>query len=279
LTGGPVFACRTLAQLKKMQQEDIVFPQYLSEDSRSLIRSMLTYDHEARPSFQQLRGHAFFREVYGMPDISSDSVAASPSVHMDDPDEYELCEHESPEELQEEKIEDIAEEIKEETPVVQMEPKFADLASRTVELDSQVEHLADLKKIMNVFEKDIVKKAVAIYCNERIRSIFQDAENIASEFGLTRSKDFMFSELYEKIQTLLFLSNEEVEHIRPVDEKKLFEIVEEELKVQDKDLKGVKNKLELLEVVILKKSCPESLKNYQNELLKKHKELIRRNYF
>lgn len=289
LTGKPVFTCRTLAQLKKLQQEDIIFPEYLSEASRNLIRSMLTYDHNARPSFQQLRGHLFFREIYGINEISSDSVAASPSVHMDEPDEnneideneeqYELCEHDSPEELLAEKIEDQVEEIKEEFPLVTMEPKFADLATRTMELDCQIEHVADLQRLGKTSICKVLKDAISMFCLEKIKVLFEQAEKIASEFGLTRSKDFMFSELYEKIQGMLFLSIEECERIVLAQDKEIFDAVLKELDTEDRDLKGIRNKLALLDVVVGRKDCPEKLKECQNEMLIRHKEIIRRNYF
>jgi len=277
LTGTSVFTCRTLAQLKKMQQEEIKFPEYMSNDAKSLINSMLTYDHANRPSFQQLRGHAFFRSIYNLQEIPADSIAASPEIQMED--DYELCEHDSPEELVEEKVEDGVEEVKDDTPLVKMEPKFADLASRTMEIDSQVEHVGDLVKFGATLKKKILGDAIALFCGEKILMVFNQAEKVAAEFSLTRSKDLMFSELYEKIQSMLITSNETTEKIKPVNDKKLFKAVELEVKNPNNDMKTIKNKLWLMEVVIEKSNCPEELKECQSELIKLHKDLIRRNYY
>jgi len=102
---------------------------------------------------------------------------------------------------------------------------------------------------------------------------------VAAEFSLTRSKDLMFSELYEKIQSMLITSNETTEKIKPVNDKKLFKAVELEVKNPNNDMKTIKNKLWLMEVVIEKSNCPEELKECQSELIKLHKDLIRRNYY
>lgn len=272
LTGASVFSCRTLAQLKKLQQEEIKFPEFMSNEAKSLISSMLTYDHVNRPSFQQLRGHEFFRSIYHLQNIPADSIAASPEIHMD---EYELCEHESPEEVPEELIE----ETKEDIPLVKMEPKFADLASKTMDIDSQVEHVSDLLKLAQGIKKKILKDAITLFCGEKILSVFTMAEKIAAEYSLTRSKDIMFSELYEKIQSMLIASNEATEKLKPINDKKLFSEVELEINKPSTDLKSTRNKLWLLEIVIEKKTCPETLKEYQSELLKLHKDQLRRNYY
>jgi Serine/threonine protein kinase len=193
LTGGPVFCCRTLAQLKKLQQEEIKFPEYLSENATSLIKNMLNYNHQERPSFQQLRGHPFFREIYNLPEIPADSIAASPEIHMQDPEEeqYEIVNHESPDE-----VEVIGDKYDE--PEVKVDPMFSDLATKIMDLDCQIEHMADLLKLYAKIKNSVVSAAILKYSSEKIQVLYQKAGNIASEYSLTRSKDMFFSDLYEK---------------------------------------------------------------------------------
>ncbi|OMJ66001.1 hypothetical protein SteCoe_37314 [Stentor coeruleus] len=280
LTGGPVFICRTLAQLKKLQQEQIIFPEHLSENAKSLIRNMLTYDHNTRPSFQQLRGHAFFRPIYNINEIPADSIAASPQVHMDDAEDnfYEVLGNKSTNEIKEEVEEEKY--YPDEQSVVKNEIQLGVLDTKTMDLDCKVEHINDIINQFAKVKKLVVKNPVIKFCNEKIVGIFQEAERIVCDYSLTRSKDLLFSELYEKIQSMLIESNDAVERIKKkVDYVKFFLEVEGEVKKVEKDLDGVKKALNLLEIAVERPECPEVLKQQQHDMLVLYKDLIRREYY
>lgn len=280
LTGGPVFVCRTLAQLKKLQQEQIVFPEHLSENAKSLIKDMLSYDHNTRPSFQQLRGHAFFRPIYNLNEIPADSIAASPQVHMDDveDDQYELLGHESPEEIKEE-VEEEKNDL-DDQPIVKIEAQFGVLATKAMDLDCKVEHIRDILNQFAKVKKLALKNPIIRFCNDKILGMFQEAEKIACDYSLTRSKDLMFSELYEKIQSMLIETNEANDKIKKqVDYKSFFVEVEKELKKVHKDFDGVKKALNLLEISVERPECPEVFKQQQHDMLVLYKDLIRRGFY
>lgn len=63
LTGEPAFKAKTLAQLKLMQREPIVFPEecQISQEARDFVVQMLIYNPDGRPTFEQLRAHAFLQ--------------------------------------------------------------------------------------------------------------------------------------------------------------------------------------------------------------------------
>ncbi|OMJ67917.1 hypothetical protein SteCoe_34792 [Stentor coeruleus] len=277
LTGGPVFVCRTLAQLKKLQQEEIQFPDYLSRDARSLIRDMMMYDHERRPSFQQLRGHMFFKPIYNITEITSKSIAASPEVHMDDLEDsdYELIGQESPEEIKEEdKFEDFDE------PIVKIEPQYGVLASKTMDLDYKVEHICEIIIQFKNQTNQIISNAVCKYTNEKVQGLFREAEKIADDYSLTRSKDIMFWELYEKIQRMVIESAGAYEKIvSQLDYERFFLEVKEDVPRSNKNMDGVKRALNLLEVAIERHDCPEVLKQQQHDMLVLYKDLLRRGYY
>jgi hypothetical protein len=110
--------------------------------------------------------------------------------------------------------------------------------------------------------------------------MFQEAERIACDYSLTRSKDLLFSELYEKIQSMLIESNEANGKIKKqVDYGKFFVEVEGEVKKAQKDLDGVKKALNLLEIAVERPECPEVLKQQQHDVLVLYKDLIRRGYY
>jgi serine/threonine protein kinase len=274
LTGSPVFCCRTLAQLKKLQRESINFPEHLSESATSLINNMLNYNHLERPSFQQLRSHVFFKEIYNLPDIPHESIAASPEIHMYDPeeDQYELCDNESPEEIY--PIND-----KDDEPQVKIDPQFGELATKTMELDCKVDHIADMMKLYYKTQNKVIAGAILKHCNQKIQSLYKLAGDIASEYSLTRSKDILFSELYEKIQGMLFETSDLVEKNNSEDLTLVFSAIEIEARANNDTLDRVKKSLNLLEVAIEIPECPESLKQLQFELLSTFKDLLRRGYY
>ena len=282
LTGSPVFMCRTLAQLKKMQQEEINFPEYLSEPARLLIKDMLSYDHKQRPSFQQLRGHVFFQAIYNLPEIPNDSIAASPEVRMEDPEaeEYEFPETEEvPEELEE--LGAVEEKDGEDDqPLVTMEEHFGVLAGKTMDIDVKVEHITEMMKIYEGTESKGVAKALLMFCNKNIMGLYTETGNVAVEYSLTRSKDVLFSDLYEKIQSMLFETNDMLENDKTcLETGDLWADFENQAKIGNSSLEGIKISLNYLEVAVDMPECPEGIKQLQHELLLAHKDFLHRGYY
>ena len=281
LTGMPVFVCRTLAQLKKLQQDDIITPEHLSESAMSFIKTMLTYDHKQRPSFQELRAHKFFTEIYHLPEIPVGVVPSSPEVNMcdlEDDEEYEIVRGDSPEEI---KV-DNEEEIKkiDDEPQVKIEPLFGILANKTMELDYKLEHMNEMMKIYGKLQNKLVAGATLKHCNKKILALYQDAGNIAAEYSLTRSKDILFSELYEKIQAVLLETNDLIERDKPGKEiPEVFLQIEAEAKKNNDNIEAVKRSLNILEVGVENPDCPDSLKQLQNDLLLSYKDFLRRGYY
>lgn len=280
LTGAPVFVCRTLAQLKKMQQEEIKFPETLSDQARLLIKDLLSYDHKQRPSFQQLRGHAFFTSIYNLPEIPSGSIAASPEIQMDnEEDDYEFPGNESPEVIL---IEDKEErEDEDELPLVKIEENFGVLAGKTMDIDCKVEHFSEVFRFHSKVPSPIVAHSLLKYSNAKFAILYKEAGNVAAEYSLTRSKDILFSDLYEKIQSFLFETADMLDKVVKIGctDEELFEAFENEAKRSNGNLEEVKQSLIVLEVAVDLPDCPESIKQLQHELLLAHKDFLRRGYY
>lgn len=248
LLGVPAFLCRTLAQLRRLQKEEIKFPENspLSAEAKSFVRSMLTYNHEERPSFQELRSHHFFREIYKISEpIQSHEIAASPEIHMEDPpkeyeknsdldiNEYEVLdesesENEEHTDTPETRIKLVEtteenkhrEEAKNEPEELKssseknIEPVQSLLTNKTTDLDYQSIQLENLMLVCDTYKsssKIIAAFAIAQYCKSKFQELFTNSEKIAQEFSLTRSRDEMFSELYDKIQMQLILVDDQTE--------------------------------------------------------------------
>ncbi|CAG9312455.1 unnamed protein product [Blepharisma stoltei] len=257
LLGAPAFLCRTLNQLRKLQKEEIKFPENspLSDDAKNFIRSMLTYNHNERPSFQELRSHPFFQEIYNIPHpIQPHEIAASPEIHMEDPpkeeikeeqkepaidtineEDYEILEKCEVEDSIPEKVEAVSpakkvEEVKIEPPkpadVIERPPSIAkpppkqetasNLVSKTTDLDYQASLLDILIENANNYSqqnRNVLAFAVVRYCKIKYEELFNSSEKIAQDFSLTRSRDEMFSELYDKIQMQLIIVGEQAESL------------------------------------------------------------------
>ena len=307
LTGYPVFTCRTLAQLKQMQQEEVKFPEHLSETARGLVRDMLSYDQELRPSFQQLRGHEFFKSIYAGQEIKESTAAEKRGGGLEDieDDDYEFPEGaeelEEIEELKEEEEEEEEEEKNEEEnenhkdrdrdrdrdreeegdlPLVRMEAQFGVLTGRTMDIDLMVEHMEEILKMYEGTQSKLVAKALLVFCNKKILGLYMEAGNIAAEYSLTRSKDVLFSDLYEKIQSMLFETADMLENDKTcVDNMELWAEVENLAKVGNGSLQGIRKSLNYLEVAVEIPECPEEIKQLQHEILLAHKDFIRRGYY
>jgi serine/threonine-protein kinase ULK/ATG1 len=64
LTGEPAFKVKTIAELRQRQKEPVQFPEStrVSPEAKDLVSQMLTYDPQARPSFEQLQTHPFLQD-------------------------------------------------------------------------------------------------------------------------------------------------------------------------------------------------------------------------
>ena len=60
LVGHSAFQCKNLAQLKVLQKVPLRFPAELSDSAKEFVQWMMTYDHNSRPSFEDLKTHPFF---------------------------------------------------------------------------------------------------------------------------------------------------------------------------------------------------------------------------
>mmetsp|Transcript_8538 Transcript_8538/g.12642 ORF Transcript_8538/g.12642 Transcript_8538/m.12642 type:complete len:485 (-) Transcript_8538:37-1491(-) len=214
LLGMPAFLCRTLAQLRRLQEDGVTFPSNtdLSQEAQSFVQAMLTYDHNQRPSFQELRSHPFLASLY---EEEPDSIAMSPEVQMEDPEpqedlnesDYEIIGEESDHECNDCNIEE---------PSVSGQVQSG-LAKGIIELEYEVNQLTELMKfsLTNYSESSpLVAFAISEFLYTSFQNCFESAENLARNNGLTRSKDVLFAELYDNIQVQMIETSSEREKLK-----------------------------------------------------------------
>lgn len=194
LVGAPVFVCKTLAELRKLQSAPIEFSgSGLSKEAQDFVRSMLKYNHSERPDFQQLKAHPFLWEYYGPP---AGGIPASPEIEMDEnTDESEFIDlgGDSGEE----------ESLYEGPSPLKGTQDLGNFSRKVIDLDFQVTQIEDaLNCHVDLLRKNKTRAALCVvyYAKTMFRKYFDRATSIGNDSQLTRSQDQFFSELFEKIQ-------------------------------------------------------------------------------
>lgn len=197
LVGAPAFACKTVAQLRRLQSAGVRFPRdcELSENAQEFVRSMTAYECKKRPSFEELQSHEFLM-------LHQEEVVEE--KELTEEDEYvDLAE----EEIEEEIYEDVTlEEAPEEAKEIKSD---SEASQRTTELDyriCQIEEIMDYQEQLVYREKTEAALYLGYYCNVKLNSCLEEANVLSQRLSLTRSCDSLFSELYEKIQVHCFNS-------------------------------------------------------------------------
>mmetsp|Transcript_30405 Transcript_30405/g.30058 ORF Transcript_30405/g.30058 Transcript_30405/m.30058 type:complete len:278 (+) Transcript_30405:636-1469(+) len=198
-----------------MQREEVKFPANceLSQEVKDFIKIMLTYDHERRPSFQQLKEMPYIQSLYP-PKIEVPLPRLPPApLHEEDKkeeditiEEYEILREISEDEFEPDQLEDEENKAngEEDKPEVKIEPNYWELATKTRDLDCILNETEGFIALQNQYKdtNENIAKEIEKYCKKRYESLLEESKKMIRVYNLTDS-DYFFNEIYGKINTNL----------------------------------------------------------------------------
>ena len=159
----------------------------IDEDSYDLMNDVAPVESPDKPASPQEQPQEKLPEIT----IPDDEKQESPY-------EKELVEVKD-----ESQSEEIQQDLKDEEPQVRVETNYSSLAKKTLDLDMSVNKAEEfLDRGFEFLAQKNLQLGIALVkiSKDRLEKCMTTAELLMSQFNLTRSRDILFTDLYEKIQ-------------------------------------------------------------------------------